>query len=107
MITTTDVATESTTTSAETTTSESQTTAATTTTTGENAVYYGDVNQDGVVDLLDAIFLNKSLAGMVTLSDTASKCADCYDDNVLDDNDATILMRFVVSEIADLPSHEL
>jgi len=44
---------------------------------------------------------------MVTLSESAEKCADCYDDGVLDERDATILMQFVIGKINDVPSKEL
>ena len=89
----------------EATTTESATT--TTTKDADTDIYYGDVNQDGAVDLLDAIFINKALANMVTLSESAAKCADCYDDGVLDERDATILMQFVIGKINDVPSKEL
>ena len=89
----------------EATTTESATT--TTTKAADTDIYYGDVNQDGAVDLLDAIFINKALANMVTLSESAAKCADCYDDGVLDERDATILMQFVIGKINDVPSKEL
>ena len=93
-----------------TTTSLTEATEATTTTAtteAEAEVYYGDVNQDGVVDLADAIVMNKALANVITLSESAGKCADCYDDGILDDKDATILMRFVIGKINDVPSKEL
>ena len=85
-------------------TTESTTTA---TTEAGAEIYYGDVNQDGVVDLADAIVMNKALANVITLSESAGKCADCYDDGILDDKDATILMRFVIGKINDVPSKEL
>ena len=88
----------------EATTTESTTTA---TTEAGTEIYYGDVNQDGVVDLADAIVMNKALANVITLSESAAKCADCYDDGILDDKDATILMRFVIGKINDVPSKEL
>ena len=59
------------------------------------------MNQDGVVDLADAIVMNKALANVITLSESAGKCADCSD------KDATILMRFVIGKINDVPSKEL
>ena len=99
--------TEVTTTESEPVTTTSLTEATTTTTEADADIYYGDVNQDGVVDLVDAIFINKALANMITLSDSAAKCADCYDDGIFDDKDATILMRFVIGKINNLPWKEL
>ena len=54
----------------EATTTESTTTA---TTEAGAEIYYGDVNQDGVVDLADAIVMNKALANVITLSESAGK----------------------------------
>ena len=99
--------TEVTTTESEPVTTTSLTEATTTTTEADTDIYYGDVNQDGVVDLVDAIFINKALANMITLSDSAAKCADCYNDGVFNEDDSTILMRFVINMIEDLPSQEL
>ena len=99
---------EATTTSAtEVTTTESKPATTTSLTEAGAEIYYGDVNQDGVVDLADAIVMNKALANVITLSESAGKCADCYDDGILDDKDATILMRFVIGKINDVPSKEL
>ena len=89
-----------TTTSATTTTGTSTTTTttittATTTSTLEN-INYGDVNLDGVVDLADGITLNKYLAQVLTLSDTALKNADVNMDQNLTERDTTILMRFIL-----------
>ena len=60
---------------------------------------------DGTVSLTDAIVLNKYLAGMVVLSDTARANANCYldKDSNLNEDDTTYLMRFVVRLIDDLP----
>ena len=98
-----------TTTASETTTTESVTTtgADTTTSAGEtttvdpNADNIGDVNLDGVVDILDAVMLNKYLAGVVQLSDQAYRNANCDQsptdiDNV-GENDTTALVRFVLN----------
>ena len=109
---------DTTTTEATTTTTESETTttgAETTTTAGEtttvdpNADNIGDVNLDGVVDILDAVMLNKYLAGVVQLSDQALRNANCDQsaddiDNV-GERDTTVLVRFVlnVEGYQDLP----
>ncbi|MEE0380166.1 MAG: glycoside hydrolase family 48 protein [Ruminococcus sp.] len=99
-----------TTTEATTTTTGSETTttgAKTTTTAGEtttvdpNADNIGDVNLDGVVDILDAVMLNKYLAGVVQLSDQAYRNANCDQsaddiDNV-GEKDTTALVRFVLN----------
>ena len=93
-----------TTTSATTTTGTSTTTTTTVTTTStlEN-INYGDVNLDGKVDLVDAITINKYLAGQITLSEQATKNADVNADGSLGDGDSTILMQFVLMMIPNLP----
>ena len=98
-----------TTTASKTTTTESVTTtgADTTTSAGEtttvdpNADNIGDVNLDGVVDILDAVMLNKYLAGVVQLSDQAYRNANCDqsadDINNVGEKDTTALVRFVLN----------
>ena len=92
-----------TTTGSETTTTgaETTTTAGETTTVDPNADNIGDVNLDGVVDILDAVMLNKYLAGVVQLSDQALRNANCDQsaddiDNV-GERDTTALVRFVLN----------
>lgn len=69
----------------------------------------GDVNEDGVVNLMDAIALNKYLAGMISLTDSQLVAANC---NIADgtsninEDDVTSLMRFVINLIPDLPVSE-
>ena len=95
--------TEATTTSEATTTTgaKTTTTAGETTTVDPNADNIGDVNLDGVVDILDAVMLNKYLAGVVQLSDQAYRNANCDQsaddiDNV-GEKDTTALVRFVLN----------
>ena len=56
-----------------------------------------------MVDLIDAIYLNKYLAGFVTLTDVQMKNANVYLDENVNDDDTTSLMEFILSVIADLP----
>ena len=66
----------------------------------------GDVNEDGVVNLMDAIALNKYLAGVISLTDSQLVAANC---NIADgtsninEDDVTSLMRFFINLIPDLP----
>ena len=92
-----------TTTGAGTTTSDK-----TTTTTGTIVANYGDVDVNGVVDLLDAIMLNKYLAGVVQLTDTQYVNANCDQTDGtanVEDSDTDALMRFILSdeEVQELP----
>lgn len=79
----------------------------------ENGYYFfplsntvGDVNEDGVVNLMDAIALNKYLAGMISLTDNqliAANCNTADGTSNINEDDVTSLMRFVINLIPDLP----
>ena len=94
---------KTTTINATTTTKPSKTTTTKTTTTNTATSFYGDVNLDGKVDILDAVFLNKYLATLIQFSDAQMANADCYQDGVLNDQDTTALMQFIILLIDDLP----
>jgi hypothetical protein len=99
--TTTTTTTTTITTTTTTTTTATQTTTATTN--SETDVICGDVDGNGVVDLIDAIYLNKAMANIIVLSDTAKKSADCNLDGAVNDEDCSILLQYVIMLIPDLP----
>lgn len=92
-----------TTTVEETTVSAEETTTTMTTTVTEGVVLYGDVNQDGRVDITDAVMLNKAIADTIILNAEASRNADCYLDNELSTNDAAALLEFLIQLVDALP----
>ena len=94
---------KTTTTNATTTTKSSKTTTTKATTTNTAIPSYGDINLDGKVDIVDAIFLNKYLATLIQFSDAQIANADCCQDGVLNDQDTTALMQFIILLIDDLP----
>ena len=94
---------KTTTTKVTTTTKPSKTTTTNATTTNTAIPSYGDVNLDGKVDIVDAIFLNKYLATLIQFSDAQMANADCCQDGVLNDQDTTALMQFIILLIDDLP----
>ena len=94
---------KTTTTNATTTTKPSKTTTTNVTTTHTATPFYGDVNLDGKVDILDAVYLNKYLATLIQFSDAQVANADCCQDGVLNDQDTTALMQFIILLIDDLP----
>lgn len=99
---TTTTGTEPTTSGTETTSSETSTT----TTSGKLPnILYGDVNLDGVVDLRDAIVLNKHMCQVVILEGAAAQNANVFTDGTetIDENDASTLLDFVILLISDLP----
>ena len=85
------------------TTTTKATTTTITTTTNTAIPSYGDVNLDGKVDILDAVFLNKYLATLIQFSDAQIANADCCQDDVLNDQDTTALVHFIILLIDDLP----
>ncbi len=93
------------------TTTTEAVTGTTTTNTGETTttslvnVNYGDTNLDGVVDLRDAIILNKHLAQQIILEKDGQpfKNADVNADGNVDDQDSDVLVNYVIQLIDKLP----
>lgn len=78
----------------------------TTTTTAPLVPMYGDTNLDGIVDLRDAILLNRFLANQVTFSEQQKLNADVYNPSsarTIDDLDSVTLVQYVVLTITSLP----
>ena len=103
-VTTTTKPSKTTTTKVTTTNKPSKTTTTNVTTTHTATPFYGDVNLDGKVDILDAVYLNKYLATLIQFSDAQMANADCCQDGVLNDQDTTALMQFIILLIDDLPA---
>lgn len=67
----------------------------------------GDVNLDGTVDLVDAIYFGKYLAGLVQMSDAQLAATDCNGNGVTgEEADLSVLMKFLIGGITDLPYTE-
>ncbi|WP_298482781.1 glycoside hydrolase family 44 protein [uncultured Ruminococcus sp.] len=71
-----------------------------------SAILYGDVTLDGRVDITDAVLLNKAAAGQVTFNEQAQVNADCDGNGELSNNDALVLLKFLVHLVQSLPSAE-
>ena len=70
---------------------------------------YGDCNTDGVVDLLDAIFLGKYLAGQVAMTRIQLINANCNQldgTEIVDEKDVQSIMKFVLLKLDTLPETE-
>ncbi len=65
-------------------------------------VLYGDVNLDGMVDIMDVIALNRFLLGSGTLDKNAKSSADVDLNNQIDSTDSLNILKRVV-EIITLP----
>jgi ABC-type uncharacterized transport system involved in gliding motility auxiliary subunit len=66
----------------------------------------GDVNGDAVVNLTDAITMNKYLVGSAELTEQQLKNANCDTTDgtaTVDDSDVSALMRYLVQLEDDLP----
>ena len=90
-------------TTAETTTKENETTTTKSTIQVDPSLLYGDVNLDGDIDLADAVLLNKSVAGVVELNDTAKANAACFAAGVIGSDDSMTLLKFLVHLVNELP----
>lgn len=67
-------------------------------------VLMGDINQDGMVNVLDAVLLSKVANGSVAASGAAQVCAaDVNQDGTIDTNDSILLLKFLVHLIDTLP----
>lgn len=79
----------------------------TTTTTTEKTepadVIYGDINLDGLVSMVDLVYMNKSIAQIITLNDQQRANANCCSDDTVNANDASVLLQFMVLSIKELP----
>ena len=67
------------------------------------AILYGDVNDDGEVDIMDVIALNKFLLGSTTLEADAKKRADVDLNETLDSTDSLNILKYVVNLVTKLP----
>lgn len=56
----------------------------------------GDLNQDGSVDVLDVIMLNKSILGRLSLNPLQQKAADLDGDGVPSSNDSLMMLKKIV-----------
>lgn len=63
----------------------------------------GDVNLDSIVDLRDAILLNKFMAGKIILTADQLIVSDCDSDGIYSDDDIAALMQFLMLLEPSLP----
>ena len=86
-----------------TTTTTSATSATTTDDTPVGDVCYGDVNLDNEVTMIDIVYLNKYLAGVIQFNAQQLANADCCRDKNIDTSDSNVLLKFMVHKIDSLP----
>lgn len=90
-----------TTTSTEATATSGETTE--TTPSAAGGTEFGDVDENGAVELLDVILLNKSLLGVEKLTTQAQQNADVDQNNKLDSADSLYILQYTVSLVTELP----
>jgi len=76
--------------------SETASASTTTTTTATVISASGDVNQDGKIDILDVISINKAILGKETLSETQLKAVDLNKNGKPDSEEALVIMKYIV-----------
>lgn len=69
----------------------------------ENDPICGDANLDGVVDITDAVLLKKATNNSIVLNDLQTQAMDCNGDQIIDSNDALLLLQFLVHIVDSLP----
>lgn len=63
----------------------------------------GDINNDGSIDIVDVIMLNKFLLGSATLSDQQYASADADGNGTVDSTDSLNILKYVVKLVESLP----
>ncbi len=61
----------------------------------------GDVNQDGTVNIMDVILVNKAIYGKADLSEDQLKAADVNHDEKPDATDSLMIMKYIIKLIAN------
>lgn len=104
--TTTTITTTETTTTEITTISTETSTETTETTTSDidpEVIKYGDLNLDGSISVVDIVYLNKYIAGIIKFNGQQTANGNCFKDNAVDYNDAGALLEFLAQKIDSLP----
>lgn len=70
----------------------------------DGSVRYGDVNEDGEVDILDVILVNKYLLGSAALTETQKVNGDVNLDSEVDSTDSLNILKYVVKLLQKLPT---
>jgi len=66
-------------------------------------ILYGDVNDDGVVDIADTMTIQSYIEGSKELTETQKLAADVNLDNKIDNNDVAIIRNYLAHIIDKLP----
>ena len=69
---------------------------------GDTKVKKGDADCNGTVDILDVIFMNRSILGKATLNDQQFKNADLDEDGTITPGETLDVMKYIVKIITEL-----
>ncbi|MBR7084299.1 MAG: hypothetical protein IKI37_03880, partial [Oscillospiraceae bacterium] len=64
---------------------------------------YGDVDENGTIDILDVITLNKALLGKELLSKQGNLNADVNQSGTPDSSDSLNIMKYIVGLVTEFP----
>lgn len=71
--------------------------------TADDSVYYGDVDLDGRVTVLDVTYVQKERAGLVVFTDDQVKRANVDGNDILNIMDASCIQKYLAKLITDFP----
>ncbi len=74
-------------------------------TSGAPEVTYGDVTEDGEIDVRDVVVVMQFILELRTLTDDQLRVADVNGDGEVDIRDATLIMRYALGLIDEFPTH--
>ncbi|MDE6777729.1 MAG: dockerin type I repeat-containing protein [Oscillospiraceae bacterium] len=67
-----------------------------------NRILKGDATEDGEVDIVDVISVNKSILGQTKLSSSAQKASDIDEDGIVSPSDSLAIMQYIVGLTEEL-----
>ncbi len=70
---------------------------------GSRSINYGDINNDGVVNIQDAVLVMKHVLGIETLDENQKMAADVNGDGAINIRDVYYIMQFSLELIDKLP----
>lgn len=62
----------------------------------EENYLYGDVNKDGIINVADAILIQKYIVGISDFDETVAVLADVNNDGVINVKDVTLVLKYIV-----------
>ncbi len=70
---------------------------------GRNNIFYGDINNDGVINVQDAVLVMKHVLGIEFLDDEQQRAADVNGDGAVNTRDVYYIMQYSLGLIDKIP----